>query len=225
MTRPTAGKAGEAPRPGTTEAKRTNNPEKTRENILAVARHEFATKGLSGARIDEIADRTATSKRMIYYYFGSKEGLYLAVLEEAYARIRAHESTLELEALPPLEALARLVRFTFDYQSSNEEFVRLVMVENIHNGAFIARSKAIRQTNLTVIDALRDICARGRANGTIRADVEPIDLHMTISALCFFAVANRHTFSTIFDLDMTSRAALEARRESVVATILRSVAA
>ena len=210
---------------GTAEMRRTNNPERTREDILDVARQEFATKGLSGARIDEIAARTATSKRMIYYYFGSKEALYLAVLEQAYRRIRSVEGTLDLEALPPLEALAKLVRFTFDYQTSNEEFIRLVMVENIHNGEFIAQSKVIKALNVPVIDALRTLCTRGRAEGAMRPNLDPIDLHMTISALCFFSVANRHTFSTIFGRDMVSKAALAARREIVVDTVLRYVGA
>jgi AcrR family transcriptional regulator len=137
---------------------RTNDPEGTRRNIIAVATSEFAEKGFSGARVDEIAARTSTSKRMIYYYFGDKEGLFVAVLEEAYRRIRAIEATLKLDHLDPESALRALVGFTFDYQNANEDFIRLVMVENIHGGVHLARSKVIQDLNVvSVIDAIRDI--------------------------------------------------------------------
>ena len=120
---------------------RVNDPEGTKRNIIEVATEEFAGKGFSGARVDDIAARTKTSKRMIYYYFGGKEGLYIAVLEEAYRKIRSVEATLDLEHQPPEKALRTLVAFTFDYQNAHPEFVRLVMNENILNGAYLARSK------------------------------------------------------------------------------------
>lgn len=209
---------------GSAATTRKNDPEATRQDILAVALKEFATNGLSGARIDELAARTKTSKRMIYYYFGSKEGLYLAVLEEAYRRIREDERALDLSHQPPLEALASLVRFTFDYENDNADFVRVVMVENIHHGKHIAQSKTIRDLNSAAIAALQDICARGIKEGAIRKDIDPTDLLMSISALCFFTVSNRYTFGTIFDRDMTTATALAKRREVVVETILRYVA-
>jgi AcrR family transcriptional regulator len=202
---------------------RTNDPEKTKQDIIDVATREFAAKGLSGARIDEIAARTKTSKRMIYYYFGSKEALYLAVLEEAYRRIRRIESGLDLEHLPPLEALAQLVGFTFDYQTGYPDFIRLVVIENIHEGVHIARSKVIQDLNVTVIDALRELCKRGQAHGVFRDNLDPIDLHMSISALCNFNITNRATFSTIFKHDMTSPRALATRRAQVVDLIVRYV--
>ena len=210
----------EAPR----EKTRTNDPDRTRADIIAVATHEFSEKGLSGARIDEIAERTHTSKRMIYYYFESKEGLYRAVLEDCYRRIRAIESTLDLKAKPPLEALAQRVRFTFDYQFANPDFIRMVMVENIHHGQHVVQLPNLQTSNLEAIDSLRDIVTRGVAEGVMRKDIDAIDLHMSISALCFFYVANRYTFSTIFKVDMTSASATAARRESVTDMILRSVA-
>jgi AcrR family transcriptional regulator len=203
---------------------RTNDPERTKADILEVATHEFSEKGLSGARIDEIAERTRTSKRMIYYYFESKEGLYRAVLEESYRRIRSIEATLDLEHKPPLEALAQHVRFTFDYQLANPDFIRLVMVENIHNAVHIAQLSSAQQSNMAAIETLRSIVKRGIAAGVMRKDLDPIDLHMSISALCFFNVSNRHTFSTIFKVDMASLAATAARRESVTDMILRFVA-
>ena len=212
--------AAAAPKPKT----RTNDPDRTRANILEIATHEFSEKGLSGARIDEIAERTRTSKRMIYYYFESKEGLYRAVLEESYRRIRTIEATLDLESKPPLEALAQHVRFTFDYQLTNVDFIRLVMVENIHHGQHIAQLSKTQQETMSAINTLRSIVDRGVKAGVMRKDLDPIDLHMSISALCFFNVANRHTFSTIFKVDMTSPAATAARRESVAEMILRFVA-
>ena len=123
--------------------KRQNDPEGVRRNILEVATVEFAQRGFSGARVDAIADRTRTSKRMIYYYFGSKERLYLAVLEAAYSAIRRQEATLDLEHQPPEQALVTLVASTFDYYHAHPEFVRLVMNENIMDGVHMKRSKAI----------------------------------------------------------------------------------
>ena len=203
---------------------RTNDPDRTKANIIEIATHEFSEKGLSGARIDEIAERTRTSKRMIYYYFESKEGLYRAVLEDSYRRIRTIEASLDLEHKPPLEALGQHVRFTFDYQLANTDFIRLVMVENIHHGEHIAQLSKTQQESMGAIQTLRNIVERGIAAGVMRKDLDPIDLHMSISALCFFNVANRHTFSTIFKVDMTSPAATAARRESVTEMILRFVA-
>lgn len=203
--------------------RRINDPEGTRRNIIEVATREFAQKGYAGARVDEIAARTRTSKRMIYYYFGSKERLYLAVLEAAYSDIRRTEATLDLDRLPPERALARLAAFTFDYYTDHPEFVRLVMNENIMNGAHMARSKAIGRLNVTVIDALRRLINRGQKEGAFRRDIDPLELHMSISALGIFNVANRATFSTIFKLDMSSPRALAKRRAEVVDIVLRHV--
>jgi AcrR family transcriptional regulator len=215
-----AGEAGEIA--GSVQA-RTSDAESTRRNIIEIATEEFARKGLSGARIDEIAARTHTSKRMIYYYFTDKEGLFVAVLEEAYRRIRAIEAGLDLAHLEPEEALRTLVGFTFDYQNANEDFIRLVMVENIHRGAHLARSNVIQSLNVSVIDTIRDIYARGCRKGVFRKGVTEIDLHMLISALCFFNVSNRSTFSLIFKRDMIDPQDLAHRRAVIVDTILRYV--
>jgi AcrR family transcriptional regulator len=203
--------------------RRTNDPDGTRRNIVEVATREFAQKGYSGARVDAIASRTRTSKRMIYYYFGGKEGLYLAVLEEAYSGIRRAEATLDLEKLPPEAALRTLVGFTFDYYTEHPEFVRLVMNENIMDGVHMARSKTIGKLNVTVIDALRRIVSRGQKGRIFRRNIDPIELHMSISALGIFNVANRATFSTIFKRDMTSPRALAARRKEIVEIVLQHV--
>ena len=128
------------------------NPTGVQKNILAVAMTEFAANGLSGARMDEIAAKTNTSKRMIYYYFGDKEGLYLRALESAYRRVREGEAALDTEGLPPLEAFERLVEFTFDHHHQHEAFIRMVMIENIHRAQYLERSEAVRDLNVTAID-------------------------------------------------------------------------
>jgi AcrR family transcriptional regulator len=203
---------------------RTNDPEKTKADILDVAFKEFALNGYSGARVDEIAAQTRTSKRMIYYYFESKDGLYKAVLTEYYKRLRGSERSLHLEELEPREALRQLVSFTFDYHNARPEGVRLIMVENIHQGRYVAQLPSAEDLNSVIIESVRSICERGVQQGVIRPDIDPVDLYQSIAALNFFNVSNRHTFSKIFNRDMTSKAAVTARRQSVVDTILRFVA-
>jgi len=206
-----------------TEPSRTNDPARTMADIIEVATREFADKGLAGARIDVIAAAMRTSKRMIYYYFGSKEALYVAVLEEAYRRMRAIEAELHLDDLPPEDALRKLVGHTVDYQLAHPEFIRLVMTENIHRGEFLARSKSIQKLNVPAIDGLRRVYERGVADGVFRLGLDPVDLHMSISALSVFNVANRHTFALIFKRDLESSAALIARRDSIIEMVVRFV--
>ena len=174
------------------------DPDAVRADILRVALQEFAANGLSGARIDEIAAKTATSKRMIYYYFGDKDGLYRHVLEAAYREMRSGEDELQLAGLPPVEALVRLVEFTFDHHRANPEFIRLVMIENIHHGDCLKQSDIIRELNLPAVSHLEDICRRGVEEGVFREDVSALELHWMVSALSFFNVSNRPTFSLIF---------------------------
>ena len=169
--------------------------------IIAVATAEFAAKGLAGGRIDAIADATHTSKRMIYYYYGSKEGLYLAVLEDAYRRIRATEAELHLADLSPVEALKTLVGFTFDHHHSNQDFIRLVMSENIQRGEYLAQSKLIQELNHSAIQSIEALYKRGVKDGVFRKGLDPIDIHASISALTFFNVSNRYTFDLIFKRD------------------------
>lgn len=204
---------------------RTNDPERTMANIMEVAMAEFAEKGLAGARIDEIAAATRTSKRMIYYYFGSKEGLYLAVLEESYRRMREIEGQQHLQDLEPEAALRRLVEFTYDHHHSHENYIRLVMSENMNRGQFLEQSKSIQQLNVPAISSIRQLYERGVAAGVFRPGLDPIDIHASISALSFFNVSNRHTFGLIFKRDMTSPEALAERRASVTEMIVRFVRA
>jgi AcrR family transcriptional regulator len=217
--RPIRTPARSAPEP------RTQDPEGVKRDILAVATTEFAANGFSGARVDEIAARTATSKRMIYYYFGSKKGLYLAVLEGAYRGIRDIEGGLNLGTLEPELAMQALVGYTFDYQNSHADFVRLVMIENIHGAENLRGSTVIQGLNVRIIDSLQDIIARGQKAGKFRRGLDPIDLHMTMSALSFFNVSNRATFSAIFKVDMASAQALAVRRAQVIDVVMRYVLA
>lgn len=217
------GRRKAAAKTATRQTSRTNDPEKVKRNILDVATKEFSSKGLSGARIDEIAARTHTSKRMVYYYFGGKEGLYVAVLEDAYSKIRAIEAQLDLDHLDPEAALRRLVGFTFDYEGSNQDFINLVMNENIHKGQYLSKSKLIRKLNVPAINEVKRIYERGCVAKVFRSGLDPIDIHWSISALCFFNVSNRHTFSLIFDRDMTSAKSVRERRENVIEQIVRFV--
>jgi len=202
---------------------RTNDPERTMADILEVATREFAEKGLAGARIDAIAEAMRTSKRMIYYYFGSKEALYVAVLEEGYRRMRAMEAHAQLDDLPPEDALRKLVSQTLDYQWAHPEFARLVQGENIQRAKYLEQSKSIRKLNVPAIESLRRVLARGQKDSVFRGAIDPVDLHMSISALSMFNVANRHTFSLIFQRDLESPAAVIARRDSIVEMIIRFV--
>jgi AcrR family transcriptional regulator len=212
-------------RPAAKATTRTHDPERTRADILAVAMREFAEKGLAGARIDAIAEATRTSKRMIYYYFGSKEGLYVSVLEDAYRSIRHDEGELHLEDLPPPEALARLVAFTVDYQMAHPEFARLVATENIHRGEYLKTSRVIQGLNVPAIEGLRRVYERGVKAGAFRAGVDMVDLHMSISALAVFNVANRHTFGLIFKRDVGAPRIAAQRRNTIVDMVLRFVQA
>jgi AcrR family transcriptional regulator len=202
---------------------RPKNPEKTRANIIAVATTEFAERGLSGARVDRIAARTNTSKRMLYYYFGDKDGLYRAVLLSYYERLRNSEVELDLSHQSPLAALQALVEFTFDYHMKHADIVRLVMVENIHKGRHVAKLPQVTPLNTSVLNAVADICERGAREGSMRAGLDNFDLYTTIAALCFFNVSNRYTFRAIFKHDMADPKESSARRKSIWEVVRRYV--
>jgi AcrR family transcriptional regulator len=212
----------EAARAGA-KPQRTQDPEGVRRDIIAIASEEFALNGLAGARIDEIAARTRTSKRMIYYYFGDKEGLYLAALENAYRTVREGEAKLDVEGIEPVEALRRLVEFTFDHHHRHEEFIRMVMIENVHRGEYLEQSKLIRQLNVSAIDTMASVYRRGVADGVFRKGLDPLELHWQVSALCFFNVSNRATFSKIFGRDMGAAKTLASLRRNAVDMMLRHV--
>ncbi len=205
MTRPTTSAGSQQQR----------DPERTREEILDVALAEFARNGYSGARVDEIAARTRTTKRMLYYYFTSKEQLYIAVLERAYSTARDAERRLDVDHLEPVSAIRTLAELTFDHHESHQDFISLVAIENIHRGEFIARSPALAELNTPAVAVIASILERGRAAGVFRGDVEAIDVHMMISSFCFFRVSNRHTFGALFGVDMLDPARREKYRKMV----------
>ena len=191
---------------------RTRDAERTRADILAVATREFADRGYAGARINEIADKTSTTKRMIYYYFGGKEQLYIAVLEQAYGFIRSLEQQLDVEHLDPVEALRELAGLTFDHHESHPDFIRLVSIENIHRAEHLAHSTVLAGLADPALDVLGAILQRGWDAGVFRDDVDALDLHQVISSFCVFRTANRHTFGAIFGRDMLDPARREHQR-------------
>ncbi|MBY0337632.1 MAG: TetR family transcriptional regulator [Acetobacteraceae bacterium] len=192
----------------------------TRLRILDAATEEFAAKGLAGARVDEIAARAGANKRMLYAHFGAKEELWLAVLERAYAAKRAEERALEVSDLPPREAMARLVAFNLRYTARHPEFVALLNQENIHRGAYLSRSREVRDLYSPLLERLREVLARGAAEGVFRRDVEPLQLYLSMIALGHFYVANRHTLSAIFGQDLGTEAALAAREAHIIEVVL-----
>jgi AcrR family transcriptional regulator len=196
-------------------------PEANRARILAAAIAEFASSGFEGASMDAIASRTKTTRALINYYFGSKEKLYLAVLERVYAEIRDAERELELDHLPPAEAIRRIVEFTYDYYVEHEYFVRLVVAENQAKGRHMKRSVALRTVNRPIVDTLGGVLARGHADGVFRADVDPIDIHMAIAALGMFNVTNQYTFGTIFQRAMGAKGDVSRRCRMVADMVLR----
>jgi len=199
---------------------RVRQPERTRERILEAATDEFSARGLGGARVDSIARAASVNKRMLYHYFGNKEDLFLAVLERAYEKIRGQESALRLENLPPVEAMRRLVRFTFNYFVDNQYFVALLNSENLHKARHIRRSGRATAINSPVIGILERVLKRGRKEGVFRGGVDAVQLYISIAGVAYFYFSNIHTLSTIFARDLNSPAALAVRRRHVTEVIL-----
>ena len=214
---------GASPTDASARKARKNNPEKTRENILLAAVEEFVQEGLSGARVDAIAERTATSKRMIYYYFGSKEQLYTEVLTKLYGDIRGTERKLDLASVPPALAIRRLVEFTFDHHDRNVDFVRIVSIENIHYGEYVKQSPAIRQMSSVVLETLGETLRRGAEEGVFKADLDVRDIHLLISSFCFYRVSNRHTFGEIFQIGLEEEEVKIRHKQMICEAVLRYI--
>jgi TetR/AcrR family transcriptional regulator len=198
----------------------TRDAEKTRLNILAAAEVEFAEKGLAGARVDTIADEAGANKRMIYYYFRSKEELYVAVLERAYAQMRANESELALDHLEPIEAIRRLVEFKFDYSAEHPRLIKLLNGENMLNAEYLKQSKRLRDMHVSLVKTLGTILEAGVKNGTIRADLNPLHLYISISGLSYFYFSNTPTLSAAFGHNLATAAERATRRHHVVDVIM-----
>ena len=199
--------------------------ERTRQEIIGVATEEFATHGLTGARVDEIARRTRTSKAMLYYYFGSKNGLYLAVMEDVYASIRKAEEAAHIDhGATAAQMLRAYVENTFDYHAEFPLFARMISIENIHNARFLKQSQQVKEMNRPLLETIKTILDRGVAEGAFRKDVKPLELHYVISSLCIFRISNGQTFGAIFDVDLASPAIQKRQRKLVTETVLGLVA-
>ena len=199
---------------------RVRDPLGTQARILAAAKAEFARKGLAGARVDAIATRARINKRMLYHYFGSKDRLFLAVLEAAYEDIRARERALDLAALEPVAAIDRLVGFTWHYFVKNPEFLRLLNSENLHRGVHLKKSERVKAMHLPFLGMLREVLERGEAAGLFRPGLDAVQLYISITGLAYYYLTNRYTTSIIYDTDLNAPAAL-ARREAVVLDTVR----
>lgn len=192
------------PRSSRPAGRQRRDAARTRREILDVATEEFARLGYTGARIDEIAARIHTTKRMIYYYFGSKEQLFTEVLERAYSGIRELEKRLDVEHPDPVTAIRRLAELTFDHHEAHPDFIRLVSIENTHEAEHLAASEALGELNSPAIEVIGRILDEGRATGVFTATADAVDMHAMISAFCFFRVSNRHTFGALFGRDLTA---------------------
>ncbi len=201
----------------------TRDPEATRQRILAAAKAEFARKGLGGARVDDIALRAKSNKRMMYHYFGNKEELFRIVLEEAYGDIRAAEAKLELDRFGPVEALKKLVSFTWKYYLDNPEFTTLVNSENLHRARHIKDSARIREMSRPFVDRMRQLLERGAAAGLFRKELDPVQVNITIAAIGYYYLTNRFTGSIVFERDLMAERALAERLDFNTRTILRLV--
>jgi AcrR family transcriptional regulator len=196
------------------------DPERTRAAILAAATEEFTANGLNGARVDAIAQRARVNKRMIYHYFGDKAGLYLAVLETTYAAIRTAELGLNLSEHDPTEGMRALVLFTWRYFLAHPEFLSLLGTENLHRAAYLKRSQRIRDLHSPLVSMITGLLERGAKTKVFRRGVDPVELYITIAALGFFYMSNRHTLSTIFGEDLGAAKRLEARGKHIVEVVL-----
>jgi AcrR family transcriptional regulator len=196
----------------------------TADDILTAALSEFAEHGLAGARVDAIAARTRTSKRMLYYHFGSKEGLYRAALVHAYERVREHQHPPDTGSLPPLQALAAYVGHAFDVHVRSPDFVRMVMGENLIGARFVRGAPLVRDANLKGLEELQRIVQRGQQQGLIRPETLAMDVYSNIVGLAFHFVSNRSSMSAIFGQNLESQHAVRARRQVIVDTIERQVA-
>ena len=201
-------------------ASRPRQPAATRRRILAAAIAEFAAAGLAGARVDEIARRAGVGKRMLYHYFGNKEALWLAVLEDAYARIRGEERLLAVGRLPPRDGMRRLVEFSVRYCQDNPDFVALLIGENLNRARHLRRSRRIRDMHVSLLAVITDLLERGARAGVFRRGIDPRELYITIAALGFFYFSNVHTLSVIFDRDLNAVAARRQHQRHAVDVVL-----
>jgi len=189
------------------------DPTFTRERLLQAAVTEFCGNGFNGARVERIVRTAKSNPRMLYHYFGSKSGLYVAVLERCYGELRALERALKLNDLPPVEGMRRLMDFTFDHFGNHPGLIHLINNENLLRARFLRQSLGIRAMTSPLVAAIRDLLRRGERDGSFRRGIDPIQLYVSITALSFFHVSNCHTLSALFEADLAAPAWIAARRE------------
>ena len=196
----------------------------TRDAILRAATKVFARHGYAGGRIEQISKAAKSYDRMIYYYFGSKEGLFIAVLEEMYRRFNEAESKLVLDAGQPVEALCAVVRFMWGYYQKNPEFITLLNTENLHRGRHIAKSPRAREYSSQAVAVLADVLGRGARQGLFRRDVSARDLYLMIAAMGYFYLSNRYTLSAFLGEALEAPSALAHWETFLIEAVLRTVA-
>ncbi len=199
---------------------RSRDADRSQQAILLAARDEFAQHGLGGARVDRIAERADVNKRLIYYYFTSKDELFLAVLEAAYADIREAEKELRLHDMPPTQAIRKLTEFTWEYYIAHPEFLTLLNSENLHQGRHLAMSSRVRETNLPLVQTLAEILEKGRSDGLFRGGIDPIQLYVSIAGMAYFYLSNNHTLSAIFGRDLMTPKAHHERLSHMCDVVL-----
>src|SRR5262245_27762729 len=204
-------------RPGATTAR---DPEHTRARIRAAAKAEFARGGLGGARVDRIAKGAGANKRMLYYYFDSKDGLFRAVLEAAYEHIRESEKALHLDAVDPPEAIRRLIAFTWNYYLEHPEFLSLLNSANLHRAEHLKSSTKVRRLHSPFVAMIREILERGREAGVFRNGVDAVQLYISIAALAYFYLGNNYTLSAIFGRDLKAKKARDERLDHMSDLVL-----
>lgn len=180
------------------------DPEGTRRRILLAAAEEFANGGLFGARVDQIARRAETNERMLYYYFGSKEQLFTAVLEHALSALTDAEKTFDLSGLAPVEAITRLAHFVWDYYRDHPELLRLVNNENLHEARYLQKSNRIAEMISPIVATLSSILERGQRAGLFRANVDPLRFYVVLSGLGYYIVSNRFTLEATLGRDFSA---------------------
>jgi AcrR family transcriptional regulator len=191
--------------------------------ILQAATSEFATHGYGGARIERISDAAGTVDRMLYYYFGSKEGLFRAVLERVYEELGAAEQQLQLADAEPVEGMRALIAFTWGYYLRHPEFIRLLNSENLHRGAHVRHSKRVKALSFPLLSILADLLKRGEAQGKFRAGIDPVQVYLTIAALAYFYLSNRYTLSRFLGLELMSAPQRKRWLEHITALVLGHV--
>ncbi|MDP4078497.1 TetR family transcriptional regulator [Acidovorax sp. A1169] len=197
----------------------------TRDNILKAAIKVFARYGYEGGSVEKISKAAKSFDRMIYYYFGSKEGLFIEVLEEIYRRMNDAESALDIRLETPVEALKSVVRFVSQYYRKHPEFVTLLNTENLHKGKHISKSMRAREYSSPAVSVIEQVLAAGVASQEFRADLRARDLYLLIASMGYFYQSNRYTLSAFLGEDIDQPEAVVHWDEFMIDTVLRTVRA